>query len=379
MSRPVSSGLARSSPLATVRRDHVAVDPLDSSAPPTATLNTPHQQRQPVSPKGNADSAAPFQRLLLPGEILDIETKSFMEQCRFVLCVEKINELNQYPHFYRKQPITAQSVTQDFNGLIVLAQSFFWPSVLKLSSKLLEQENTPEHLLSSIMRIRFEALYRMKLYDELANEVTAILVEEEKKMEHDGDDQQGSSFNYNVVVSMRLVLNDIKLMTGRSEEAVEQLNAIKTWLTATANATTSESSNSSSNGGNNSIVLFWLWQVKCHIVSGYIRLRNWKSASLELNAMLNELQQRVAVCTVAEDRTNLLKGQITLLTRLARMLFQVRPSGCINLFIFITLHGDSVHFVLVPTVDLVHFFHFRVVIAFIRQRRELSSLYRSAR
>lgn len=201
----------------------------------------------------------------------------------------------------------AQSLGQDYDGLVALAQSFFWPAVLKLSGQLLEQESTPDHLLCNITRLRFEALYRMKLYDELANEVTAILQDEEKKIAGDADPQ---NINYNVVVSMRLLLNDIKLMTGRSEEAVEQLNAMKAWLESVQPAT--------------SVVLFWLWQVKCHIVNGYIRLRNWRSASLELNGMLNELQRRHTACTSAEDRTHLLKAQITLLTRLARMLFQVR-------------------------------------------------------
>jgi hypothetical protein len=184
--------------------------------------------------------------------------------------------------------------------------------VLKLSGKLLEQESTPEDQLCNITRLRFEALYRMKLYDELTNEVTAILQDEEKKLESDAEPR---SFNYNVIVSMRLLLNDIKLMTGRSEEAVEQLNAMKSWLSgveATSNA------------------LFWLWQVKCHIVNGYVRLRNWKHASLELNGMLNELQLRLTACTVAEDKANLVKAQIVLLTRLARMLFQVSCSSAYN-------------------------------------------------
>ena len=179
--------------------------------------------------------------------------------------------------------------------------------MLQLSGKLLfESENFPEHLLGSVTRLRFEAQYRMKLYDELATEISGLIAEETKKIESGGNN---SGFNYDVIVSMRLLLNDVKLMTGRSEEAVEQLHNIKTWLS------TEKPSNN---------VIFWMWQVKCHIVNGYIRLRNWKQASLELNCMINELHQRVNACTNAEDRSSLIKAQILLLTRLSRMLFQVK-------------------------------------------------------
>jgi hypothetical protein len=206
-------------------------------------------------------------------------------------------------------------VSQDFNGIVKCAQSFYWPQVLKLSEKLLLQEDLPEQLLSTITRLRFEALYRMKLYDDLANEVTIILNDEEAK----NGDATPAEFNYNIIVSMRLLLNDIKLMTGRSEEAVEHLNAMKRWLetVTTENAT---------NNTVNISALFWLWQVKSHIVNGYIRLRNWRAASLEINSMLNDLQARVLACTgsgCAEDRSLLVKAQIVMLTRQARMLFQV--------------------------------------------------------
>lgn len=210
----------------------------------------------------------------------------------------------------RKAPLNADTVASDFHGLVILAQSFYWPGVLKLSGTLLAQEGTTEQQRTEIIRLRFEALYRMKSYDELANEVTAILSEEERKV---AVDVQPREFNHNIAVSMRLLLNDIKLMTGRSEEAVEQLNTMKAWLSSEAPT---------------SNVLFWLWQVRCHIANGYIRLRNWRSASFELNDMLNDLQQRVLVCGSVEDRSQLVKGQIVLLTRLARLLFQVRLTYC---------------------------------------------------
>lgn len=179
--------------------------------------------------------------------------------------------------------------------------------MVRLSAKLLfEEETVPEQLLSRITALRFEGLYRMKQYDELATEATGILVEEEKRMATEGEH---AKFNYNITVSMRLLLNDIKLVTGRSEEAIEQLNGLKHWLEGCEQS---------------SIVCFWLWQVRSHLVNGYIRVRNWREATMQMNRMLNDLQVCMQGCTSAGDKSQLVKAQILLLTRLARLLFQVR-------------------------------------------------------
>lgn len=80
MSKPISqSNLARSSPLVTVRRENVNVDPLEAaSGGPTI----PQPPRPMGSPKPVSNEAAPFQRLLLPSEILDMETQNFMGLCK---------------------------------------------------------------------------------------------------------------------------------------------------------------------------------------------------------------------------------------------------------------------------------------------------------
>lgn len=206
----------------------------------------------------------------------------------------------------RKQALVVEDVPPTFDGLVTLAESSSWQGVVKLSAKLLyEQENLPGHLFSRVTGLRFEGLYRMKQYDELATEATSILTEEELKMAAEGERYE---FNYNTTVSMRLLLNDVKIMTGRSEEALEQLLTMHKWLDSLPQQ---------------SIVSFWLWQVKCHVVNGYIRLRNWKAATLDMNQMLNQLQRMVQACTNPEEKSNLIKAQIVVSTRLARLLFQV--------------------------------------------------------
>jgi hypothetical protein len=87
MSKPVTSNIAKSSPLATVRRDQVAYDPLDATSSPAPTHNAPSSntpQTRPSPKPPVPDPAVPFQRMMLPGEILDIETHNFLAQCRYV-------------------------------------------------------------------------------------------------------------------------------------------------------------------------------------------------------------------------------------------------------------------------------------------------------
>jgi len=279
----MASNAPKSSPLATVRRDQANIDPLAYSSGPS----TPQQQHnRTLTPKGHMESA-PFQKLLTPAEILDTELKVFIGQCR-------------------KQALAVEEVQLTLEGLLTFAATSSWQGVATLSSKLLfEEENLPEQHLSLITGLRFEALYRMKQYDELATEAASILAEEESRLAAEGESER---FNYNTTVSMRLLLNDVKIMTGRSEEALQQLLAMHKWLASLPQE---------------SIVTFWLWQVKCHVVNGYIRLRNWKAATLEMNRMLNDLQSLVQGCSNVETKTDLVKAQIVLLTRLARLLFQI--------------------------------------------------------
>ncbi len=71
----LANNLARTSPLVTSRRDQANIDPLDAgiSSGPTTPQRSP---KQPVA------DAAPFQRLLLPAEQLDIDSKNFISVCK---------------------------------------------------------------------------------------------------------------------------------------------------------------------------------------------------------------------------------------------------------------------------------------------------------
>jgi hypothetical protein len=87
MSRPVSN-LARSSPIVGVRRD----DPLDPSTfspplpvPPTVrspnTGLTPPPAQKSVA-KSATNESTQFQRIMLPAEQLEVDTRVFVASCK---------------------------------------------------------------------------------------------------------------------------------------------------------------------------------------------------------------------------------------------------------------------------------------------------------
>ena len=60
----------------------------------------------------------------------------------------------------------------------------------------------------------------MKMYDDLLHEVTAILSEEETKLRNLLQLNASASVGamYNITFSLRLLIVEVKLMTGRSQE-----------------------------------------------------------------------------------------------------------------------------------------------------------------
>ena len=203
--------------------------------------------------------------------------------------------------------------------------------MVNLSKTLLFQdESTSEQDLIRISCIRFEALFRMKLYDELTVEVGNVLNSEEKRVEAEKVQQQQaqvageappsnvafqtkSQQNLNLTVSMRLLLYEVKMMTGRSQEALEKLLLLSKWLLDLEVA----------DGTPTAVVSFWLWQVRCHIVNAHIRLRNWKAAALDLQAMIVDLDRYMSNNDCADEKAALMKAKIILLLKTARVLLQV--------------------------------------------------------
>lgn len=199
-------------------------------------------------------------------------------------------------------------------------KNYSWQSIVKLSKVLLfDDESTSEQLLKSITNMRFEALFRMKLYDELIAEVQSILNNQEHldSLLTVTTNDSNNNIDYHTTISMRLLLNNIKLMTGRSQEAMDQLIILKRWLLCC------NDNNNDNNNKSSTIILFWLWEVKSHIINAHIRLRNWKAATLELNDMINEIEIFIQDAINIQEKANYIKALIYVMLKLAKLLLQV--------------------------------------------------------
>lgn len=211
--------------------------------------------------------------------------------------------------FYeRKQPISFDDQQSDLRGLYQLAASKSWQSIVSISAKLLSENKIlqPDEI-RLVNILRFEALFRMKMYDDLNIELNTTL------MLYDGVQSSGAEISielYNFLVSLRMLQSEVKLMTGHSLEALEHLHQTSNWVQTTSFPHTS-------------IQMYWIWQIKCHEVNSNMRSRNWKGSLKLLRNMMLLLESYFPTVSDEEDRELLVKAKIVLLLRSAKLLLQV--------------------------------------------------------
>ena len=212
----------------------------------------------------------------------------------------------------------------------------FFPLLGKL---LYDDETTPEHLFDSITCMRFEGLFRMKLFDELSAEIQSILTSNESNTIDPSDllsTKSASSIsllqppttttietsllsnyiNYNLTISLRLLLINIKLITGRIPEVLELLYILKNWIVLLIK---------------NEIKIniihilnYWYYQIKCLIINVLIKTRNYKSACIDLNDMINEINHEYYLKAVNNIEKCFYNYTIIfLLLKLSRLFIQV--------------------------------------------------------
>ncbi len=199
-----------------------------------------------------------------------------------------------------------KDISCDVAGLQKLTHYHSWKNVLVMSSKLFSES---ESMISCypIWRFRLESLFRLKMYDELSTEAASLLNIEEKK----------DTVNVNIVYSMKLLLSEIKVMTGRNQEALDQLYILRNTLQKQQHMNTPATANTHFS------VPFWLLQIGSHIVNAAVRLRNWKTAVTELRRMLCDVKAATAAAVDAQEVLSMKRSQVMVLLRLSRVLLQV--------------------------------------------------------
>jgi hypothetical protein len=156
------------------------------------------------------------------------------------------------------------------------------------------------------------------MFDELAQEAARILSNEEM--------QSGSDCP--IALAMRLLICETKIMTGRCDEAIEQLQQMKHWLQNGIAGALNDDSGEVGKISNEmkKVTQLWEWRLQCAITNAFIRLRQWRLAIVELRAML------ASVSVHFSSQSSQAYSQIALLCLLSRVLLQVRLSCLFDLF-----------------------------------------------
>ncbi len=200
-------------------------------------------------------------------------------------------------------------VPSDLSGLIVFLNESVWQSVVPLATSLLNNEKQKEEwstLQYYLSIAKFVGLFKMKQYDELVSEVISFLAATSTARE------MPLHFSF----PLQLLLCQVKTLTGRSHEASGQLLEMKSSLSFNdTGGTASAESN------------FWYWQLECHIINNYVRLRNWKHSIASMKRVIIALDGVIDQMSDEDTAKDYyVKSQIILLTRLSRILLQVYSS-----------------------------------------------------
>jgi tetratricopeptide (TPR) repeat protein len=176
-----------------------------------------------------------------------------------------------------------------------LANSNNWVKVQSVTKTLLElktaNSNTWDEERDMLVAYHLEALFRLKLHDELIGEVTALLAEVPEA------EQQ-----LDRLASLQLLLVEARLVSGRSEEAFELLCSLQVRL----------------KGQQGARARFWSWHARCQEINALIRQRSWKEALRMLRGLFIQADAWCA-CGSEDGR----RVRVVLLCRAAQLLLQM--------------------------------------------------------
>lgn len=215
-------------------------------------------------------------------------------------------------------PLDPSTVPATLDGLQVLARSHAWRHVVELSSRV--ADSRADCPISLGTKLRLEGLFRLKMFDDLSFEATNLLSALRTRILRDVDSDEAvrSSNNIN---AMRLLISEVKTMTGNGEDAFQDMFQLRDELEKqTALDPLSAVSPS----------LWWTWRVTSSIINAAIRQRLWRMALGELLGFLTSLRTKhksMADALYSSSSKESVKGfrrvEIIVLCRLSRILLQV--------------------------------------------------------
>jgi hypothetical protein len=233
---------------------------------------------------------------------------------------------------YSLPPIDIATVPSSIAGLQTLARVNAWKHVVVMSEQLLASKDSSSFASEStqfniVFRLRMTAYFRLKMFDELVQEASGVLAAEEHRISslqnlHSGQfsydrPNQGVS-NCDKLLALQLLLIEARAMTGRGEEALQQLFALRKWL---CNDTlTSECQV-------NDEILWWKWRIQWSIINTLSKQRQWRQTIYELQSLLRDVQWKRSQLATPEKTlhslVSLLSSEALIFCRLSRTLLQV--------------------------------------------------------
>lgn len=177
-------------------------------------------------------------------------------------------------------------VPETVEGLKQVAEAGDWRSVVDMSGKLVTEgdfSTTGNNSLSDSLQLRFEGLFRMKLFDDLSLEISKVLNAEVSHMEsssHCGEVQSPGIYK---IVSLTVLQCEIKSLTGRGGEALQQLYKLRTNLSIRSKSIGSSSDSAA-------IVYWWRMKIWNQIINILLRQRQWHLALHEMSQLLLEIR-----------------------------------------------------------------------------------------
>lgn len=184
-----------------------------------------------------------------------------------------------------------------------------------------------------VFRLRMTAYFRLKMFDELVQEASSVLASEEQRISSI-QNRQSAGFSYDrpnqgvgncdKLLALQLLLIEARAMTGRGEEALQQLFALRQWLC---------DDNSTDESPVNDEILWWKWRVQWSIINTLSKQRQWRQTIFELQTILRDVQwkrsQLVHPAKTLHSLVSLLSSEVLILCRLSRTLLQVCDSDII--------------------------------------------------
>lgn len=278
-----------------------------------------HAQAQAVAPLITVNYDMPYNNNNIPPPMSNVQKVSVI-QTPLLLPQQTISPLATLEKlstsFLAKcsvPPLNLTKVPKNLNGLDILVQCNAWKYCIDLVEPMITNSGDISSTSDILLKYKLQGLYRMKQFDNLLVEISKIIAHEESLT---------NKANMDAVISMKLLLADIKILTAQGEDAIQQMYLILHWLQDMKEFPEKYSNSKSID------VDWWLWRAKGVILSAKIWLKLWRSAYDDMISMLNDIRSQISNSCVngsLDDQPpiTLIQAEIVMHLRISRLLLNI--------------------------------------------------------